>query len=102
VKRHAAEHLRDVSAYRPAALTTVPATKRSWGVASSMPSRVVGRADERTADDDRDVAVLAKVFERLDQRFRFEDAGVGRPERGDRAHVRFLRLDEVRIDEPPR
>ncbi len=58
-----------------------------------------GRADERTANDHRDVVVLAEVFERLDQRLCFEDAGVGRPERGDGAHVRFLRLDEVGIDE---
>ena len=56
-----------------------------------MPSAAGRGTEQRAADDDGDVALAAQVLERLDQRFGFDDAGVGRPERRVRAlHVRLL------------
>ena len=78
------------SAYSPAALTTVAALNRSCGVTISMPSACVSAPIERAGDDDGDVVRLAGVFERLHEGLGFDDAGIRRPQRGKRAHVRLL------------
>ena len=43
--------------------------------------------------------IATQMLERLDERLGFDDAGVGRPERGDRADVWLLGLDEIGVDE---
>ena len=54
-------------------------------------------AAQRTAHHHRHVMLTTQVLQRFHQRFGLDDAGIGRPECGDRMNIRFAGLDECRV-----
>ena len=72
--------------------TIVDCTLGRGGHALAIAARL--GSGQRAADDDGNVLLFAKVFKGLDERLGFNDAGVGRPQRGNGADIWLARANE--------
>ena len=92
------EHRRDIVGVEPGAVHDGRGRDAFMRRADGQPFAVLFTSNRGASDHQHDVACVAQVLERADERLGLDDAGRSRPERRCRPHMRLAGLDEVGVD----